>query len=79
MEQLDIEKAKQILGVLECSKGLLCVKRGVEALCRARDTRLETYLECLEDDHTCVLSVPFGNGFLCKCPVRMYIKREISR
>ena len=78
MEQLNMEKAKQILGDLECRKGLLCVKRGLEDLCRARDTRLETYLECLEEGETCPFSIPFGHGFLCKCPVRMYIKRELG-
>ena len=78
MQQLDMEKIKQMLGDLECKKGFLCAKRGLEALCRAKNTRLETYLECLEEDHTCVFSIPFGHGFLCKCPVRMYIKRELS-
>ena len=79
MEKLDINKIKQILGSLECRKDLLCAKRGLGDLCRTRDTRLETFLECLDDDRSCSFRVPFGNGFLCKCPVRMYIKREIGK
>jgi len=79
MEQLDIEKAKQILGNLKCEKGLSCVNSGLEGICKAEDIGLKPYLVCLEGDQYCTLSLSFLYGFICKCPVRLYIKTELGK
>ena len=79
MEQLDIEKAKQILGNLKCEKGLVCVSLGLEELCKSRDIGLKSLLDCLEKHTSCVFTQPFGYGLMCKCPVRHYIKTELGK
>ncbi len=79
MEQLDIEKAKQILGNLKCERGLNCVNSGLEGICKARDIGLKTFLVCLEEDPSCIFSLSFGGEFFCKCPVRVYIGKELGK
>ena len=76
MEQLDMEKAKQILGDLKCKKELSCVKKGLEDLCRATNIGPKSHLVCLEKDRACTFSLPYGAGFICKCPVRSIIETE---
>ena len=79
MEQIEREKAEQLLGNLKCSKGLTCVSQGFEALCRANRMGNVEYLECMEKDQHCSFRLSFGSGFLCKCPIRIYLKQELGK
>ena len=79
MEQLNIEKAKQILGDLNCKKDLLCIRGGFENLCRAAYIGQKSQLMCLEKDRECTFSLPYGAEFMCKCPFRSLIKAELGK
>ncbi len=79
MEQLDIEKAKQILGDLKCKKELSCVRGEFENLCRVTNIGQKSHLACLEKDRGCTFSLPYGAGFICKCPIRSIIKTELGK
>ena len=74
------EEIEKIIDRIECTKDFKCYKSGFENLCKARDIGVEGYLECLEKDaKDCIFAVPFGYGFLCKCPLRIYIAKELQK
>ncbi len=77
-EQLqEIEKIAG--GLLSCSKDFICYKSGLEKLCKARDFGMDEYIDCLEENpKECEFSLPFGEGHLCKCAVRIYIAKNLK-
>jgi len=77
----DIKKeVEEIIGRLQCPKDFECYKSGFENLCKARDFGAERYLECLKKEpRECKFAVPFGYGFLCKCPLRIYIATKLKK
>ncbi len=80
MEQLNMEKAKQILGDLKCGKGLKCVNSGLQGICKAKDIGLKSFLECLEENpYECPFSVSFGRSYFCQCPLRVYIAKKLKK
>ncbi len=78
MEQFDIEKAKQILGDRNCTKELKCVNGGLENICKAEDVGVGVYHVCLEKDQHCEFSIRFRARFLCFCPVRIQLSKELQ-
>jgi hypothetical protein len=80
LTQEHIQEIKKIASGIECSKDFRCHKSGLEGLCKARDIGLERYVECLGDEpHSCEFSLSFGRGYLCTCPVRIYIAKNLGR
>jgi hypothetical protein len=80
MDQDHKKEIEEIIGGFECPQDLKCCKQGFENLCKAQDTGLETFLECLEqrpDD--CPFSLSFGGMFLCECPLRVYMAKELKK
>lgn len=71
---------REIVGTLKCPQGFKCCERGFENLCKAQDTSLETFLECLEErPDDCPFSLSFGGVFLCECPLRVYIAKNLKK
>lgn len=48
MKDEDRKKIEEIMAGMQCSKNFKCAESGFERLCKAEDTRLEGYLNCLE-------------------------------
>jgi len=60
--------------------GRVFVKSGPEKLCKARDFGMEEYIDCLEENpEKCEFSLPFGEGYLCKCALRIYIAKNLKK
>ena len=83
MEQ-DYDKAiEQIVDGLKCPKGFKCYKSGLEVLCKARGTEgTVSYLECLEENpEDCVFStfIQGWDAYVCKCPLRAYLAKELKK
>ena len=71
--------AKQIMGDLKCEKELRCVKSHLKDICKARPIWPGSDLECLEDEPgNCTFATRPGNKWLCKCPLRIYISKELG-
>ena len=79
LEKLDKDKIRQILGVVECNKGLLCAELMPEVLCKAKKVGNHVFMMCLEDNSNCSFALPFGTGHVCRCPVRLYISKEFDK
>ena len=78
-EELRQEIDKIIAG-MDCPKGFTCSQSRFERLCKARDFGLDEYVDCLEDDPAaCYFSIPFGAGYLCHCPLRVYIAKKLGK
>jgi len=73
------DKIKKIIGQISCPKGCQCVQQKLNRICRAIDIGRETYLECLEKDiEDCPFSVQFATAKFCKCPLRIYLKKNMK-
>jgi hypothetical protein len=80
MGQHHNKEIEKIIGQMQCHKDFLCYKSGFENLCKAKDTRLKSYIECLDENaFTCPFSVPFGSAKFCECPLRVYIAKKLKK
>jgi len=71
-----LELARSKLGALKCEKGLTCAESGLEILCKAESIGSESHMICLEKSPKCSFMISFGYGYMCKCPVRIFISKE---
>lgn len=81
MEQVNSKEIRQIIAQMECTKDFSCYRSGFKKVCKAKDGGLEGYIWCLEDPVTarsCDYSLSFGEGMLCKCPVRLYLAKKLG-
>ncbi len=74
-----MEKVRQIMDGMSCGKAFACLQKGFKRLCKSRDHGLEGFLDCMEPQTThCVFRVPFGGAHFCRCPLRVYLKKEMD-
>jgi hypothetical protein len=82
MEQVETGQIEQIMARMECAKDFECYKSGFEKMGRAKDGGLNNYVWCLEEDgkaRDCGFSLSFGNGILCRCPLRVYVAKNLGK
>ena len=80
MEQHHIDKIEKIISEIKCPKDFVCYKSGFKNLCKAKDIGLESFIDCLEENpETCVFSLSFGYSYLCTCPLRIYIAKNLNK
>ena len=81
--ELTEEKRRQIeeiMAAMECPKDFQCYKSGLEDICRAKDRGMEGYVDCLDKNReSCDFRVPFGGGAFCKCPLRVYLVKNLGK
>ncbi len=77
--QLNLERIKSLLGRLRCTKELSCTKAGLQSLCKARYILNDKVKLCLEKTPDCSFATKFGSGFLCECPVRIYLAKHLGK
>ena len=79
MEQDHQKRIEEIIRGMKCQKDFKCCKPGSGYLCKAKDRGMEGYLDCLEQEaDLCEFSLPFGDGFFCRCPLRIYIAKNLE-
>jgi len=82
MDEEHRKNIEKIMVQMDCPKGFACHQSGFESLCRA-DERGNLGLDhfvCLEGTPPpCPLSIPFGDGYFCKCPLRVYVCKYLNR
>ena len=71
------EQIKQITDNMQCPNDFVCVKSNYETLCKAKNIGMRDFLQCEDQDSAvCKFSLPFGNSYFCKCPMRYFIARN---
>ena len=79
MHELHQKRIDEIKAAMDCPKDFHCVGEG-SALCEARDLGLENCVECLfQQPQGCAFSISFGHGYLCRCPLRVYLAQNLRR
>ncbi|MDB9822901.1 hypothetical protein OAC89_04295 [Deltaproteobacteria bacterium] len=81
---MDIELRQKIEPIkmqMKCPDPFGWVNNENEQLCKARDADLDTYIECIEEKryNMCKFNLSFSNIYLCRCPIRTYISRELGK
>ena len=80
MNQTHGKALREISKNIHCSKKLICLTSELKNLCKAEDIGLEKRIKCLDDTpQKCDFTIPFGSGFYCKCPVRVYVAKNFKR
>ncbi len=80
MDQEHTEQIEKIMADMDCPNDFQCHKIGFEELCKAKDNNMDGYAKCLEKrSHKCQFGVPFGGGMFCRCPLRVYIARNLIK
>ena len=77
LEEIPLEK---LVGGLECPKNFKCTRFSYEDLCKANDIGKDDCLECLEKtpcDCPFVIDVVYAR--LCRCPLRIYIAKNLQK
>jgi len=76
-EEIPIEK---IIGEMQCPKDFKCARFSFEELCKAEDIGEDNCLECLEEGPCdCPFVVNIGYARLCRCPLRIYIAKNLKK
>ncbi|MFC2027806.1 hypothetical protein ACFLU3_03865 [Chloroflexota bacterium] len=79
MEEEDRKKVEEIMGEMSCPQSFKCEELGSEMLCKAEDHGMEGYLDCLEDNRSrCNFALSFGDGYYCRCPLRVFLSKELK-
>ena len=71
---------EEIMSVMTCPKDFECCKSGFVKLCNATDTGMEGFINCLEiEPEKCWFSVISDQSYLCQCPLRIYVAKNLSK
>lgn len=70
--------AKIICG-MKCPKDFKCYKSGFENLCKAKDVGAESFLICLDEKALTCKFISVKRGYVCECPLRIYISKKFGK
>ena len=71
---------EKIIGGMECPKDFACSKSEFKNLCKAKDIGIESFVQCLESGAwQCEFSFSFGYSYFCRCPLRVYILKNLGK
>jgi hypothetical protein len=79
MDDHTMRRIREIIDGMSCPKDFRCASNGFEALCRALDRGMDSFLVCLEDDgEFCNFRMRYGDAYYCSCPLRVYLARRLG-
>ena len=79
IEKRHKRKIHEIIASMDCKKDFKCYKSGFEDVCKDRDSGMTGYVDCLGKTYqSCEFSMPFGEGVLCRCPLRVYVAKNLG-
>lgn len=80
MEKKVRKAIKKIMAQMQCAKNFECAESEFDVICKAKDFGLKHYLECLEPEpQSCNYALCFGAGYLCSCPLRVYVSKNLKK
>jgi hypothetical protein len=73
------KKIQEMIGHMQCPKDFKCASSGFKKLCKAKDSGMADYVECLEDKPlSCKFVILFGEQHFCRCPLGVYIIKNLQ-
>jgi len=80
MDQDHKKEIEKIIGQMQCPKGFRCYKSGLETLCKAKAIgEKPLQLVCLEDKALTCKFLSVKKGFICECPLRIYLAKRLNK
>ena len=80
MEESHEQEIEKIISQTSCPKGFTCYKKGFHSLCKAKDVGLESHVQCLDSNSNgCAFSVRYGYSYYCRCPLRVYVAKNLGK
>lgn len=80
MNQEYSKEIEKIIGGMQCPKDFKCCKPGVDVLCKAKNVGMESVLlVCLEENPPQCKFVNIERGYICECPLRIYIAKKLEK
>jgi hypothetical protein len=74
------DKVEELIGGLSCPKNFRCCESESQQLCKAKDIGMESFLECLEKNPlSCSFSLSYADSYYCRCPLRVYLAKELDK
>jgi hypothetical protein len=70
---------EEIIAQFKCPKDFKCYKSGFEVLCKAKSLADGSFLVCLEEHPQKCKFVAVDHAYLCKCPLRIYIAKQLKK
>ena len=75
-----IDEIQEIITKYQCPADFKCYKSGFEDLCGTLLVHDGSLVECIDEGaKKCHYSFEFGSGYLCTCPLRLYIARHLKK
>jgi hypothetical protein len=79
IDKKHIAKIKKMARKIACSMDFRCYKSDFKDICKAKDIGLQSYILCLDKNpQKCNFSIFFFDENLCKCPMRIYLLKELN-
>jgi hypothetical protein len=77
----ELEKElRKITDGLRCSKDFKCYRSGFENLCKAKIAGTEAQiLICLEKQPQKCKFLNLVGGYICECPLRIYVSKKLKK
>lgn len=72
-------KIEEIMTGMQCPKNFKCADGGFKSLCKAKYLGLEDSVECLQEHPPCHFHLAFKDGYFCRCPLRVYLAKELEK
>ena len=73
-----ILEVEQLIGTFKCPSDYSCYKSQFEELCDAVIFGNGEMIECVDKNASnCHFSSPFGEGYFCNCPLRVYVAKKL--
>ena len=75
------QEIEDIMADIECPKGFICYHSHFKQVCRAKDIGLDEYVDCSGESTStllCPFILSFGNRFMCRCPLRIYLVKKLK-
>lgn len=79
LNQENKSQIEKIVSSMDCPKDFKCYKSGFDNICEAVYHGLESYANCVDEKITiCKFRILFGYGAFCKCPLRVYLAKNMK-
>jgi len=76
----EIDEIQKIISKYNCPFDFRCYKSGFKDLCGTMLVHDGRLVECVDENaEKCHYSFSFGSGFLCTCPLRIYIAKRFQK
>ena len=80
MEDKIRKEIEELIGEMRCPDNFQCYKSGFEDLCGGLVGEGGKLVDCVNEKAAeCGFAVQVGSGYLCSCPLRLYIARTFKK